>query len=468
MEVVHPLVGAAVPSLETLRERADARAGESLDIAARLCQHRVAEQRQLWARADKLDAAPWTGGSTRLRTHPEALLPGDLVRALLVCEPERIATTLADELQAEAYAEVVASLSSWSGPARNAPPRLDGWQLRMDPAWARRWALADVRHGRSPVTVQELLASLGLVGLESLAPFSKRFAAGQATRREVAERFVQRSPRELGQRLHEAVPPAYIDRHGGLAALDAALAQGPGVLVVGAPRRGRSELVRAWVRRVTAHGVRPDWQGRPVVLDPHVGGGAAVPASAWVGLTARAHDGVDADADGEDARLRWLAAHADGLGPAGSLRVVVVVETAVLPRWLQAVPALAGLARVEVPAVDPPSLAAIWLGHTLARPGLGLDHVLAALEGVGLPEALRIDPWELEQLVRPPALRACFLADAACEVVSAGAGGRVIPLARDRSLRARRIEPGLLEALGGAAGLERLEALEGRLRLADG
>ena len=184
-EVHHPLVhspgpsgspgssgAVTVPSLESLRERADARAGESLDIAARLCMHRIAEQRQVRARAEKLDAPPWTGSTTRLRTHPEALVPGDLLKALVVCEPERIAATLAEDLRTEAYAEVVSSLGSWSGPARSAPPRLDAFELRLHPAWARRWALADVRHRRPPVTVPGLFSSLGLAGLEGLAPFS--------------------------------------------------------------------------------------------------------------------------------------------------------------------------------------------------------------------------------------------------------------------------------------------------------
>lgn len=450
-EVHHPLVGAAAPSLESLRQRADARAGESLEVATRLCMHRVFEQRQLRARADKLDAPPWAGSTTRLRTHPEALVPGDLLKALLVCEPERIAATLAEDLRAEAYAEVVSALSSWSGPARSAPPRVDAFELRLHPAWARRWALADVRHRKPQVTVPGLFSALGLSGLEGLAAFSKRFVDGAQTRREVAVRFVQRSPREVVQRLHEVVPPAYVDRHGGLAALDAGLAAAPGVLVVGPPRSGRSELLRAWVRRVTHDGLRPDWEGRAVLLDPHAKGGP-LPAGALVGLTA-ARGGDD------EARVQWLAAHAGELGAGGSLRALVVVEPGAVSPWIERVPALGSFARVEVPAVAPPAQAAIWLAHTMARPGLGLEHVLAVLDAVGLEPAMGIDPWALDQLVRPAGLLSFYTEEDACQALAMGT---------DATAKERKVGPALLQALGGAAGLEALRGLEARLRLVDG
>lgn len=455
-----------VPTLESLRERADARAGESLDIAARLCMHRIAEQRQVRARAEKLDAPPWTGSTTRLRTHPEALVPGDLLKALVVCEPERIAATLAEDLRTEAYAEVVSSLGSWSGPARSAPPRLDAFELRLHPAWARRWALADVRHRRPPVTVPGLFSSLGLAGLEGLAPFSKRFVEGAQTRRDVALRFVQRSPRELVQRLHEEVPPAYVDRHGGLAALDAALAQARSVLVVGEPRTGRSELLRAWVRRVTHDGARPDFEGHPVVLDPQREGasGKPVAAGALVGLAARR----GAAAGGEDVRA-WLEAHAHELDAGGSLRVVAVVDAGELPRWLEQIPALGSFARVEVPAIDPPSRAAIWLAHTLARPGLGLPEVLLALATVGPTEAARIDPWAFDGLVGPAGLRAGYDPDEACRelLAAAGSGSSNAEVAKDGCANERPVDPELSRALGGVAGLEALRQLEARLRLSD-
>lgn len=452
LEVHHPLVGAAVPSFEALRERADARAGEALDVAVRLCMHRIADQRQLRVRADKLDAPPWAGSATRLRTHPEALVPGDLLKALLVCEPERIAATLAEDLQAEAYAAVVAALGSWSGPARSAPPRLDAWQLRLEPAWARRWALAEVRHRRPPVTVPGLFSALGLGGFEGLAPFSRRFVEGAQTRHEVALRFVQRSPRELAQRLFEGVPPAYVDRHGGLEALEAALASAPGVLVVGPPRSGRSELLRAWVRRATNDGGRPDWQGRAVVLDPHrAGSGRALPAGAVVGLSVARGGARGA----EDGRLPWLEAHAEQLA-AGALRVIVPVEADALASWRARVPALGGFARVEVPAVDPRALAAIWLGHTVSRPGLGLDHVLAALDAVGLERAAAIDPWALDQLVHPAGLLGAYDEDEACQAITAGAG------------QGTSASPALVRALGGEAGLAALRQVDARLRLGDG
>lgn len=465
-EVHHPLVGAAVPTFESLRERADARASESLEIAARLCMHRIAEQRQLRLRAEKLDAPPWSCSTTRLRTHPESLLPGDLLRAFLVCEPERIATTLAEDLRAEAYAEVVAALGSWSGPARNAPPRLDAFELRLHPAWARRWALADVRQRRPQVTVPGLFAALGRDGLEGLAPFSKQLVDGAQTRRDVALRFVQRSPRELAQRLHEAVPPAYVDRHGGLRAIDAALTEAPGVLVVGAPGTGRSELVRAWVRQVTNDGGRPDWQGRTVVLDPHREDAMGKPmaAGALVGLTALRGEGVGIArrraADREDARVQWLVAHEGELGPGGSLRALVVVEAGSLSWWLEQVPALASFARVEVPAIDPPSLAAIWLAHTIARPGLGLDDVFVVLEEVGIDAAAGIDPWAFHQLVRPAGLLVGYDEGEACRELTAAAGQAGGPFVSGRC-----IAPELLRALGGAAGLEALRELEARLRL---
>lgn len=460
-EVHHPLVGALVPSLESLRQRADARAGESLEIAARLCMHRIFEQRQLRARAEKLDAPPWAGSTTRLRTHPEALVPGDLLKALLVCEPERIAATLAEDLRAEAYADVVSALSSWSGPARNAPPRLDAFELRLHPAWARRWALADVRHRKPQVTVPGLFSALGLSGLEGLAAFSKRFVDGAQTRHEVAVKFVQRSPREVVQRLHDVVPPAYVDRHGGLAALDAGLAGAPGVLVVGAPRSGRSELLRAWVRRVTHDGLRPDWEGRVVLLDPHTKGGP-LPAGALVGLTAARGGAAD-----EEVRMQWLAAHAGELGAGGSLRVMVVVEPGAVPRWIERVPALGSFPRVEVPAIAPPAQAAIWLAHTLARPGLGLDHVLAVLDAVGLESAMGIDPWALDQLVRPAGLLSFYTDEDACRELTTGAaaGGRP---SKDATAKEQKVAPALLQALGGTAGIEALRGLEARLRPADG
>jgi hypothetical protein len=449
LEVHHPLLGAEVPTFESLRERADARGRESLEIAARLCMHRVAEQRQLRARAEKLDAPPWPGRATRLRTHAEALLPGDLLRALLVSEPERISATLAEDLRTEAFGKVVSALGSWSGPARCAPPRLDAFELRLDPAWARRWALADVRHRDPQVTVSGLLSALGLAGLEGLAPFDERFVEGARTRREVALRFVQRSPRELVQRLHQPVPPAYVDRHGGLAAIDAALARAPGVLVVGSPRSGRSELVRAWVRHATHDGARLASQGRAVVLDPQREGAPELPAGALVGLTA-------STGRGDDGRRSWLATHAEALGADGSLRAVVVVSPGELPQWVERVPALASLPRVEVPAIDSPSLAAIWLAHTISRPGLGLDDVLAVLEAVGLDAAAAIDPWALDQLVHPPGLLPGYDEGEACRELGAAGG------------QASRFDPALVRALGGEAGLEALRRLEPRLRLTGG
>lgn len=444
-----------MPTLQTLRERADEAAAEALEFAARLCMHRIADQRQLRVQAKKLDAAPWSCGVTRVRTHPEALLPGDLLRALLVCDPDRIAQAFGDDLRAVPWQAVVSALGSWSGPARRAPPRVDDFTLEIDPAWARRWALADVRLGRPGITVPGLLSAIGEDGLAGLAAFSTRHEEGLATAAEVVEGIVQRMPREVGQHMHRAVPPAYVDRHDGLGQLEAALREGPGALVVGARWSGRSELLRAWVRRATADGTRDDWEGRAVVLDPHRDGGqgGAVPSGAVVGLTAAREE--------PEAAVRWVLTRAGALA---SLRVALVVDAEAVDE-LRRVPALAQYRVVEVPPVDAWSRAAMWVAHTVAHPGIGVAEALQALHAVGLENAGRMEPWAFEQLVSVSGLLSFYDGDEARRVIGAGGDGQVLQLRREAGALERRVDPGLLEAIGGAEGLRRLQAIEGRLRV---
>jgi hypothetical protein len=139
--------------------------------------------------------------------------------------------------------------------------------------------------------------------------------------------------------------------------------------------------------------------------------------------------------------------------------VVAVVEPQELAQWLRRVPVLEAFARVEVPAVDAWALAAIWLGHAIARPGLGPEQVIAALDAIGVSAAAGIEPWAFEQLVRPQGLLAFYEDEEACRVVTAGRAGKGSGASK------RGVESGIVEALGGAEGIERLGEIERRLRL---
>jgi len=116
---------------------------------------------------------------------------------------------------------------------------------------ARMWMLEHARDPAAALGPQSIAGALGFEGAIALTAFDPHFTEGLITLRESACRILDDRAR-AGRNALAGTPvlPVYWDRDRALAQLDAALAAGPGVVIVADGRdRGRHALVEAWLQR---------------------------------------------------------------------------------------------------------------------------------------------------------------------------------------------------------------------------
>lgn len=389
MALNHPLIGADLPTLTTLVAIADPNEAAILEAAGRLAARRMAEVEQ--ARL-ALEGSPQVGKDfpTMLST-PGVVLPTDLARALLVLDPL-------------AVKEIVGS-GLTDGPLEESARH---WQSELDRAvkepcldlavwWARRFAWTRLRHPAYRLANGRLSYALGFEGLEALAEFASDFQEGLYTRAEMGARFwdnLGQQDRGLPPYDPLLVPSAYLDRHGGLAALDRVLSVAPAV-VVSSTDNGHSALLDAWISRINLGSGPSALQGFQVA-DRRFHFGEMhrdVPHP-----EALLHSGISWDArlvliatdeassaSGELARetaedvTRWLSSA--NTNPTRT-RVILSMADADRERLTELVPSAASLAVVLVPPIVPRDRVFIWaaqLPRLEDRPGFNETDATCAL-----------------------------------------------------------------------------------------
>lgn len=395
-----------------------------LDAAAGLARWRI----DLGDQIDRLRLAraarPWTEVVQRdCGDLPPTLQPVDLLRALLATEPQLLA-----EIVPTPNGHLRESAAHWkdvlaSAPTGDCPP--------LDFAWARRWSLADVRHGYPCVDVPYLLASLGYAVLGLLVALSKLVDEDLASEREVLRRCVESARRASGDRLFEPLVPAYLDRHDGIRAMDRALDEHHGVLIVGNEETGRTSLLEAWLRRLSASS-RPApladaqiWQnpfdqpwieqakqveqviasratvlaltpkGRRVFYDPReedpLRTDDAAPSRLWSYEPEYAAGALESDLIARCAE--WASE------PWKQVYLAIVVTPEERERLVERVPLIAQFPAIEVPPYDSLDHLPIWLCHALGRPELGLRQALAVMHDLRPADIQRMKPWDVEPVL---------------------------------------------------------------------
>jgi hypothetical protein len=254
--------------------------------------------------------------------------------------------------------------------------------------------LAAVR-GVESLDINVLIASLENRTLEALMPLSAVVSSGQATLGE-ATGFALSTLHNAGVGRFEDVAPAYLNRHGGLEDLDAALREAPGAVIVGPPRSGRRTLARAWGEqardgKTALDGYRP-----------------------WVDPLNTVYEGNEAEWESfaskrvvmmltsvtEDAQARHVAQRFGSWATSGAhVRVLLLSTEEHLDALHQAVPAARDFAEVRVPPLEDIDRLPIWMCHAIDDPRLGLDHAVGAITDLDPAEVRRIDPWDFASLL---------------------------------------------------------------------
>ncbi|MCB9568031.1 MAG: hypothetical protein H6710_12620 [Myxococcales bacterium] len=260
------------PTLGDLLERAGRELGRALTTAGRLAARRIALQDQALALREAIIAAPWEEWSPPWPIPPRALTPGDLARALLAELPDVVEGLLfAGEARRSEYTDQRwrEDVERWRAAAAEPGPALDP-ALPLVRPWARRWALILADRSAQPLaTIQALAepvraAMIGYVGFYG----DRMGVAGEA--REALRRAVGAAAEREGvayDRIGPGLGTPYYDRHGGVAALEAALARGPGAILVGEVGSGRRSLLEAVAGRVRRREGPPELAGFVSAVD---------------------------------------------------------------------------------------------------------------------------------------------------------------------------------------------------------
>jgi hypothetical protein len=394
-----------------------------LETAAKLAAWRTNLSDQIHALRSARGARPWQGAVLRGPGGlPPGLQPVDLLRALLADQTEAIASIVPApngllRETANHWKQIATQASAGTVPA-------------LDFDWARRFALADVRHGEPHVDVPYLIASLGHDTLKLLLPLSKLVDEDLASGREVLRRCTENARRGTQDRLFEPLLPAYLDRHGGVEAIDRAVQQHHGVLIVGQEETGRTALLEAWLRRLRFLGKPEISAGLHVYQNPFdepwvkdeaqiqkIAESASLLALTPKGRPAfydsREEDPLAPDDVCADRLWSYEPEYPDGAletrliarcaqwasEPWKQVFVIIVVTPAERERLVSRVPLIAEFPAVEVPPIATQDHLPIWLCHTMDRPELGLDQALAVMSELRPADVLAMAPWDVRPVL---------------------------------------------------------------------
>ncbi|MCA9691357.1 MAG: hypothetical protein KC636_17270, partial [Myxococcales bacterium] len=362
-----------------------------LACAGRLAARRVVDTRRAAAALAAIHRPPWSGPEHPPPPCPRGLTPTDLLRALLVEETPLIAGCL----RGGSGPAFVAAVARWSELAAAAcdgsPPR------GLEPPWGLHLTL-EGRLRADALTVDALACMLDDASFAALGELSADYDGGLVTRGEAevaAWEGLHAASALVGDRwsvAYAATPPVYLDRHDGLAQLDAALSAHLGVMIVGAPGSGRTRLLEAWALR-SRFGDGDRLAGTRLRLNPFVAlegwlGGdveaweaAAGEGKPWIlGFSPARSEWWRLGEDGEWPGATRAIEHFGGFARSGaSVRVVVVVTEEERATLEARAPITRQFARVDVPPLSLVDAPALWLCNRLDAPPLSVERALTAL-----------------------------------------------------------------------------------------
>ena len=388
-QVYHPLLRRAAADRASLVARSDAEAQALWAAAGRLAAWRIARQRAAQEAISETLDEPWGGESQSWQPPPEALTPSDMARALMALQPALIqARVLPDEhgeQLLQANTTWAARLEQDAGP----PPPLDRY-------WARRWAMASQRAPLS-LTASTLLENLSTPGLAALAAFHQQWREGLLLWSETMNKVLHNLAEAELHPVTEALPAAWLERGGLMAAVDAGLRSGPGVVALRAPGGARQSLLAAWSSRHGAGDVPEPLRSTALVssyipyCQPPGGWRArATSSNDWILMLTDPAVGSIVDqsptpywAPGSLARLSELCEADDDSRP----RLLIETTPARWSALVAQLPALAGLAVLEHPPLSDVELLPAWLCQRPAledhaRAPFGLFELLSHLHGL--------------------------------------------------------------------------------------
>jgi hypothetical protein len=373
--IFHPLMEQAVPRVSDILERCAPEARQVVEAACRLANYRSSAE-------DEILAPPLLEPILSRTDHWRGLSRTDLCRALLATHPDRLQQAVLGDRAAPHFRQDSARLGDLVArlPAGRGPDEL----IRP---WAREWACFLRDRADSPLEIEDLIRSLGEAGVQALARYAPEYVSGEVS---ATENFFTALTRAERLGLFRPVPPAYYDRHGGLAALDDAASRAGAVVVLGEARTGRSSLLRVWIARAVAGRRHASGGGMSFVFGPLYR--AAVPAwesiesgaGRWVfAWTGNIHDGAAWDFTRSDAGR--FAADTIGrlldlsLRHPKRIRLIITATEEELNRLSYSRSEVHFAARVLVPPPDDTDLLPIWLCQAPAL-NVGLPDVLRAFE----------------------------------------------------------------------------------------
>lgn len=380
-QVWHPLLNQRSPRLVDVVERCDAEARTTLELAAGFARRRIELQTQLASLAGELQHAPWADPIVAWREPSRGVSPTDLLRAVLARHGDRIAEAAFAMDVGESFGAAVRHCRALATNLGRAD------DLELDPIWARRWATTT-----TAIDLAALIGSLTATSLRRLAAFSSKYSEGLVTEDEAFYSVIdQLTGQGIACRFALPMPPAYWDRHDGLAALDQLLVQAPGVVIVGNTHTGRHALIEAWGRRLRTAG--PDELRRfGFNIDNFHGGGElewrGQRVDTWAAIdrgciAVLSNFGAPLDEPGDaGASLRRFPDYCLDFAsdPANEFRIVILMTPDELAHRERQLPALRGVPRVEVPPIAEGDLMLLWICHTLSHEdALGIEIPLPRL-----------------------------------------------------------------------------------------
>jgi hypothetical protein len=399
---IHPLLGQPRPTFTTLKERADAEARKTLQAARLLAAWRLEDEARARSYYEALYSPPYVEGrEDESRNHvppwhptPAAITRTDLLRALLATRFEEVIERFF--FRRDFARELLESAATrWRTLVESAAAAPPVKPMLLERVWARRWLLL-LRRLKSPIDVSVLFGALGDSGYDWLASHDAEYRDGGLTLEEARQRLDERvgsHPRHHMQ-LPPLLMPAYFDRHGGLAALDAALERSPGVFIV-APHKGlgRSSLFEnAWFGRRVYDGLPTSWADRqytrfrlwcPTIIEPEATAFEARPLEhptpgwkdelpvhgLYTALPGAKEPWINSAFGNGYNDLRVIVNHAHAHPDRFSFVVLVTEEE--YRELATHVPRITAFARVDVPPFEQRDLIPLWFAQL---PAVGSGH----------------------------------------------------------------------------------------------